>query len=219
MNQKTKIYQVDIGDLIPCDWNYKLDGTQEEIDKLVESIKRDGSMGVLAVREVEKDGFVKLEVIDGNHRLKAIQILGWKKPFIENFGDISKAEAITIARRRNHQWFQDDIQKLANLLINEVLPEIKVEDYLKFMPDSADDLEKLKILSGAKEADEQELPKSGGISSKEVRELTITVSDLQYQKISDAVRKAKDERLDSYDLLGNEFGNSIAAICKKFLGE
>ena len=63
------------------------------------SIEEDKSVGVLAVREI--DG--KFEVIDGNHRLEALIRMKWKKVPCENFGQITKAKAITIARRRNHK--------------------------------------------------------------------------------------------------------------------
>ena len=80
---------------------------------------------------------------DGNHRLEAIHLLGWKTVFCENFGGISKGEAVLIARRRNYQWFDDDVLKLAELFRDEVIPEITIEDMTEFMPDTKQELQDL----------------------------------------------------------------------------
>ena len=136
---KTQLVEMDKKDLVKADWNYKTDGTDEQIEKLMNSIREDNSVGVLAVREVKK----KFEVIDGNHRLEAIIRLGWKKVPCENFGKITKAKAITIARRRNHKWFEDDIMAYAQLFKEDVLTEYSIDELEKFMPDTKEEMEKL----------------------------------------------------------------------------
>lgn len=143
---ETQIVEIDVGDLIKADWNYKSEGTPEQIAKLAESIKHDRSAGVLAVREIVVDGKIKFEVIDGNHRLDAVKLAVWKKVPCENFGQISKARAITIARRRNHKWFEDDILKFAELFKNDVLSEFNLDELAKFMPDSREEMENLSKL-------------------------------------------------------------------------
>lgn len=130
---------VPIGQLLPAPWNYKTDGTQEDIAKLAQSIKQDKSAGVLAVRELREEGLY--EVIDGNHRLAAIKMLEWERVPVENFGAISKAKAITISRRRNHEWFPDNVTALAKLIKNDVLPEYSIDDLAKFMPDTKTEIE------------------------------------------------------------------------------
>ena len=115
---KTQLAELSINDLIKADWNYKTEGTEEQIEKLITSIKVDKSVGVLAVREIsiseDKDGMEvnKFEVIDGNHRLEALIRMNWEKVPCENFGDISKAKAITIA---NSNAFES-VSYPANLL-------------------------------------------------------------------------------------------------------
>jgi len=139
----TQLVEINSKDLIYADWNYKTDGTPEQIEKLCNSIKEDSSAGVVAVREI--DGM--FEVIDGNHRLKAVKKLGWEKIPCENFGDISKAKAITIARRRNHKWFDDDIIAYAEIFKDDVLSEYSIKDLETFMPDTKEEMENLeKIL-------------------------------------------------------------------------
>lgn len=138
---ETQLVEIDIDDLLKADWNYKTDGTPDEIEMLAESIREDRSAGVMAVREMLVNDKIKFEVIDGNHRLDAVALVGWEKVPCENFGRISKAKAITIARRRNHQWFKDDVLKYAELFKNEVLQEFSLEQLEKFMPDSREEME------------------------------------------------------------------------------
>ena len=142
MSNKTQLVDMNINDLVKADWNYKTDGTEEQIQKLMNSITEDSSVGVLAVREIE-DNF---EVIDGNHRLEAVTRLGWKKIPCENFGGITKAKAITIARRRNHKWFEDDLMSYAEIFSDTVLSEYSIEELEKFMPDTKEEMEDLKDL-------------------------------------------------------------------------
>jgi hypothetical protein len=138
--KKTQIVEIETKHLKPAPWNYKVDGTPEEIEKLIRSIRRDGSVGVLAVREIDDGGF---EVIDGNHRLQAVRQMKWGKVHCENFGEISQAEAVVIARRRNHSWFEDDAQKFGKLLKDVVVPEIDVDELEQIMPDTADEMQRL----------------------------------------------------------------------------
>ena len=139
---KTQLANIDIGDLHKAEWNYKTDGTEEQIEKLIASIGQDNSVGVLAVRETES-GF---EVIDGNHRFEAVTRMGWKEVPCENFGSITKAAAITIARRRNHKWFEDDIMAYAELFKDNVLAEFDIDELEKFMPDTKEEMEQMSKL-------------------------------------------------------------------------
>ena len=140
MKAKNEILWTEIETVQKCDWNYKLDGSEEEMEKLKNSVSRDNSVGVLPVRVVDVNGTRMFEVIDGNHRLQALQELGWKKVPIENFGEISKADAITIARRRNEEWFDSDPFKYAELLRDEVMGTYSLEELSRFMPETEDQM-------------------------------------------------------------------------------
>lgn len=145
-NEYPKIEIIKIGNLIKADWNYKSEGTQDMIEKLARSIEEDKSAGIPAVRELNGTRAGKYEIIDGNHRLDALLLLGWKEVQCENFGKISKAKAILISKRRNTQWFKDNLLKSAELFTNDVLPEIPLDQICKFMPESKESLEYLKEL-------------------------------------------------------------------------
>ena len=134
-----KVETMNIDNLVKAEWNYKTNGTEEQINKLIKSIKYDNSAGILAVRKLND----KYEVIDGNHRLEALQRIGWQQIQVENFGDISKAKAIIIARRRNHVWFDDDLKAFSDLIKNDVLPEIDTDTLKDILPDTPDEIDNL----------------------------------------------------------------------------
>lgn len=136
------VEKVNIDRLVKADWNYKTDGTDEQINKLINSIKYDNSAGVLAVRELGD----KLEVIDGNHRLEALRRMNMQEVQVENFGALSKAKAILVARRRNHVWFDDDLLSFSELLKNDVLPEIALDDIKNILPDSTAEIDNMLAL-------------------------------------------------------------------------
>ena len=143
---KPRLQKVQLSAIQEADWNYKLDGTPAQVEKLARSIDQDKSAGVIAVREVAGG---KLEAIDGNHRVRALRLLAAKRPtrwaevYVENFGPIGKAQAVTIMRRRNHQWFEDDPLVYAELLHDAVLPEISLAELESYMPESAHVMEQL----------------------------------------------------------------------------
>lgn len=173
----TEIIQIPIEKLLKADWNYKTDGTEEQIKRLAESIKHDESAGVPAVREMD-NGFY--EVIDGNHRLDGIKLLGWKTVSCENFGKISKAEAVLIARRRNFSWFDDDIIKYAKLLKDDVLLEYNFEELTAFMPETA---EQLKDLVEMLDFDMAEYSKDGSAPQKQEKyEIKVKVDKGTFDK-------------------------------------
>lgn len=138
---KPSIVEIPIKLLIKAGWNYKTEGTPEQVAKIAASIKHDSSAGVMAVREIIKKNRSYYEVIDGNHRLQAIKLLKWEKAHCENFGAITQAQAILIARRRNHVWFQDDVLKYAELFKSVVLPEYSFDDLEAFMPETREEME------------------------------------------------------------------------------
>jgi hypothetical protein len=124
-----KLKKVPVSELQAATWNYKETGTEEQLDKLRASIEHDGSPGVLAVRRL---GEGRYEVIDGNHRLPLLP--PGSEVWVEDFGEISKADAVTIALRRNHQWFRDDSERLSEQIREIVIPELGLEELESILP-------------------------------------------------------------------------------------
>lgn len=132
------IIKVKLDQLVKAKWNYKTEGSPEIIKKLIQSATYQKSIGIPAVREIGKD---KYEVIDGNHRLDALLMMGVKEIQVENFGKISKAEAVLIAKQRNTVWFEDDTIKFAELFRDEILKEFNIDKLEKMLPMNKDELE------------------------------------------------------------------------------
>lgn len=200
-SNRTQIIEMDIKDLIKAEWNYKSDGTDEQISKLMNSIEQDRSIGVLAVRELEN----KFEVIDGNHRLEAIKRLGWEKVPCENFGSITKAHAITIARRRNHKWFEDDVLKYAEIFTKDVLSEFSIEDLESFMPDTKEEMESLSKLD---QFDWDDYDDSDHKFEEDLKSISIKVPESVYDQWIAWKEKVSD--LDGYDSEARAFEYAIA---------
>lgn len=132
------IIKVKISELQKAKWNYKTEGSKELIQKLIHSATYQKSIGVPAVRELNKNRY---EVIDGNHRLDALIMMKVKEIQVENFGKISKGEAVLIAKQRNTLWFEDDTIKFAELFRDDILKEFSIEELEKMLPMTKDELE------------------------------------------------------------------------------
>lgn len=124
----------DVIGLIKADWNYKHDGSEEDIQKLMASVAEQGSVGTLCVRHISIDGRAMLEVFDGNHRLEVIKRMGIDKVPVEDFGDITQAQAIIYSRQRNEQWFKDNEYKFGKLLREVVVPQFDFSKLTAMLP-------------------------------------------------------------------------------------
>jgi hypothetical protein len=95
--------------LVEADWNYK---TEDEAlsDKLVANIRRNGQLENIIVRELSTGNY---EVVNGNHRLKAFQRLGYSDVLVYNCGNLTLAEAQRLAIETNETRFASDQYKLA----------------------------------------------------------------------------------------------------------
>lgn len=129
--------------LLKAPWNYKEDGDEEDRALFKESILKDKSCGVMAVRPIKKKGSQQFyEVMDGNHRLDILEELDWKMVPCEVFPEGTEVDtAFLISRRRNHQWFKDNPLKLGAGYRVLVLPKHSWEELSLYMPDKQEDME------------------------------------------------------------------------------
>jgi len=121
--------EIPLSSCVECDWNYKTDN-EELVEKLVANMKRNGQVENIIVREIETGFF---EVVNGNHRLKAMQALKFDKAYVFNVGNISLQAAQRLAIETNETKFASDPVKLGGLL-SEIIGEFEINDLILTMP-------------------------------------------------------------------------------------
>lgn len=114
---------IPIDKLVKAEWNYK-EEDEERSEALANNIKRNSQIVNLIVRPLRN----KFEVIDGNHRLEALEIAGCEDAVCFNVGKISKAHAMRISVEINETRFESNQVKLAQTM-SEILKEFSVEDF------------------------------------------------------------------------------------------
>ena len=126
---KVVFREISIHELVKADWNYKVedDFTQEKLDA---NLLRNGQLETLLVRRLENG---KYEVVNGNHRLSSLLVLGVDMVKVFDLGVIPDAEARRLAIEVNETRFQGDTLKLARL-IDELKVTYGQDNLLETMP-------------------------------------------------------------------------------------
>ena len=109
------------------------------MEKLKKNLIRNGQIENIIVRNAKAKGYY--EVVNGNHRLKALVDIGVKKIVCYNLGKISQAHAERIAIETNETKFAADKTKLGELLAH-ISESFKSEDLLETLPFSEDEMAK-----------------------------------------------------------------------------
>jgi len=118
-----------LAQLVKAEWNYKKD-EPEQARKLVANIKRNGQVENLLVRDLGRNRY---EVVNGNHRIDALNELQTKSAIVCDLGKISKAEAMRLAVETNETMFETDFVKLSKLF-KEMKVDFDEEDLLSTLP-------------------------------------------------------------------------------------
>lgn len=127
---------VDIKNVIPNDYNPKLniDDDQEnrkEFEKIKESLELAGQIQPLIVRELESG---KYEIINGYHRWRAMQELGYKKIEIKNLGKIDFDTAVSRALLTEDTKIPIDGIELSALIKKLVTPDKSIDYWASLLP-------------------------------------------------------------------------------------
>lgn len=141
----SKFQLIPIERLVGADWNYKEDD-EEKSRALAANLKRNGQIENIIVRELDTGAF---EVVNGNHRYRAMQQLGADKVIACNLGVISLAEAQRIAIETNETRFPTDHLKLSGLM-KELAASTSLAELAETMPFS---LRELELMAGIGEFD------------------------------------------------------------------
>jgi len=126
---------VPIDSLIFADWNYK-ENDPELTVKLVANIRKNGQIENLLVRTLATGA---TEVVNGNHRLEALRMIGCKNVVVYDLGCISEQEAYRIAIETNETKFVADQIKLAKL-VAEMSVGFSLEDLASTLPYTTSEL-------------------------------------------------------------------------------
>ena len=131
-----KYVEIPVKGIKKAPWNYRMEDPDMAV-KLAKNIQRNGQIVNIIVRELETGDF---EVINGNHRLDAMQEIGQEKAVCCNLGKITDAHAKRVAVETNETEFETDYAKLADL-INDMTEEFDMSDLQETMPYSPEELE------------------------------------------------------------------------------
>jgi len=134
--------EIQLKKLVKADWNYK-DNNDQLTAKLKENIKRNGQIENIIVRLLPT-GFY--EVVNGNHRLTALQQLNIPSIVAYDLGSIGLAQAQRIAIETNETRFdtnQDQLALCIQEILNDEVLNTSIEDLSKTMPFDEKDLQTL----------------------------------------------------------------------------
>lgn len=126
VENKTEI--VDIESVIPNAWNPNIQ-TNEIYEKELESLKRYGQIAPILVRE--QNGVY--ELIDGEHRLRGMKQLGYKKILIFDAAGLSESDAKQLTIIMNEVRGRADSTKLSKLF-QELSLDVPLEELTKIIP-------------------------------------------------------------------------------------
>ena len=112
--------------------------TAENVEKLRNSIRRNGLIGAVVARENDMG---ELEIIGGEHRVQIAIEEGIDEVAVHNIGYISDDRAKELMLLDNGRYGQDDAFELASLM--DELSASGDVDLASFMPYSSEDLDKL----------------------------------------------------------------------------
>lgn len=138
---------VPLARLCEAPWNYKEDDDDMQA-KLVANMRRNGQIVNLNVRvldEVDGDGQPFLEVIDGNHRLRALRQIDLEAAYVFNHGRIALSEAQRLSTELNEMWFSANTMQLAKMM-QAVEDDFDRDELLATSPFDADTLDNFNAL-------------------------------------------------------------------------
>ena len=128
---------VKVADLRPNTWNYNTQ-SEQVFQKLVTSIRRHGFTKPVVVRTAL--GPVPYEILDGEHRWRAVQVLGGDTITIVDLGEVEDSKARELTIILNELGGRPDDVRLGDLL-REINAMVPLEELAQVMPFSESELD------------------------------------------------------------------------------
>ena len=129
MSKLARWIEVPVSALKYAEWNYKVDD-DAKMEKLVANMKRNGQVESIIVRSLGDGTF---EVVNGNHRLKAMRALGWTTAVAFDASPLSLTAAKRLAAETNETQFEKDNLRFAQLLA-DIAKESPLADMAETLP-------------------------------------------------------------------------------------
>ena len=121
--------------LTEAPWNYKADDQRME-ETLVNNLRRNGQVINLLVRELDDGTY---EVVNGNHRLRALREINAASALCFDLGKITTPEAKRIAVETNEVVFTANQERLTKVL-TEIVDRFGIKDIASTTPYSVIEL-------------------------------------------------------------------------------
>lgn len=129
-----KYIEVPLTKLVLAEWNYKEFDDQDAVEMMEDlknNLKKNDQIENLIVRQGTKKGF--FEVVNGNHRLIALQEIKKKTAICYNLGKITQEDAERIAVETNETRFEKDQIKFAET-ISKLTKKFDIEELVSTLP-------------------------------------------------------------------------------------
>lgn len=213
--RKVKVAQVRAND-----WNYK-PMTEEELAKEIASIRKHGFVVPTVVRSAVpgKGPLGFYEILDGEHRWRALQALGVKEIHVMDLGEASDVEAKELTVVLNELHGSPQFDALGSLL-QSIAEDTSVDEMLRTMPFPEDELRALINLPDdpLKEYGSKAAPATGISPTKDWTTLKFRVPPGAKEIIEGAISAALGTETIRAPKDVKE-GMGLERVCRSYLGE
>jgi len=189
----SKVFLAPVADLVKAPLNFKED-YDVQLAKLIANLRRNGQVELVQLREL---GDGKFEVVNGNHRLDAFNVLGWTQVLAYNLGAVSVEDAQRLALELNETRFRSDHLRIAGI-VAALSERYSMEDLESTLPYSRADLDSYLEALGkeaAKVAEEQAAAAAVDVTPKDGLQLVLRLGaadEALWSKIKEAFAGVTD---------------------------
>lgn len=174
-----------LSDLVKADWNYKEDD-EEQKAVLIANMQENGYVQNMVVRPLKNK---KFEVVDGNHRLEALQDMGIEEAMVCNIGEVDLEHAQRLSIQLNETRFESNEYRLSQI-IKSLAEKYSVEDLIKSLPYSEGQIDSM--LANASIDWDNIQPPADKIEHEEYRNITLQVKLEVHQRWKEWQERAKE---------------------------
>lgn len=220
---KREFITLPIDQLVEAKWNYKdfdSETSQRLMRQLKTNLERNQQVESILVRELDDGSY---EVVNGNHRLRAMREVGIPEAVVCNIGPVSLHVAKKMAVALNETRFQRDEVRFAHTIADLTVEETSLDlsEELPFKVDELDNYKRLLDFDWKEpEKKEKEEPKHTDPEEEEKEKVTLHLSAegaAAIKKILAACDKLGDESV-ILPTLADIFEENVAPVILAEIG-